>query len=300
MNQWQALLIGTRPPTLLLGISPVLLGSALGVSQILGQGDSIKPSNIVVFVLAIVSVVLMQSAANLVNDVKDAETGVDGEGRKGPLRMVQAGLLSRDFAVKAYRVMLGVSVLLGLGLSFYGGKTTIILAVICSLVAYLYTGGPKPLSHLGLGEIVALIFFGPVAVLGSAYLQSLTWQWQDLFWSLGPGFLAAAVMAINNLRDRRGDSKVGKLTLAVKLSDKWGQQLPWLLIMMSLIVFLSYSLWNNVWVGGLAISFIFLQLLRKFVQPLLFPKADLLNQALKKTSLFVAVYCLLYAIVVML
>ena len=300
MKQWQALLIGTRPPTLLLGISPVLLGSALGASQILSRGESIEAINIVVFALAIVSVVLMQSAANLVNDVKDAETGVDDEGRKGPLRMVQAGLLPKKLAVKAYRVMLGVSVLLGLGLSFYGGMAMIVLAALCSLVAYLYTGGPKPLSHLGLGEIVALVFFGPVAVLGSAYLQSLTWQWQDLFWSLGPGFLAAAVMAINNLRDRRGDSRVGKLTLAVKLSDRWGQQLPWLLIVMSLVVFLSYSLWNNVWVGGLAISFVFLQLLRKFIQPLLFPKAELLNQALKKTSMFVAVYCVFYAIVVML
>ena len=206
MNTWKAILIGVRPPTLLLGISPVLLGTALGFREVLGSGQALSWLNDVMFLAAISVVLVLQSPANLVNDVKDAESGVDNEGRVGPLRVVQAGLLSAEKAKKAYQIMLLMGVVIGCILSVYGGPSMIALALVCALAAYAYTGGPKPLSHLGLGELVALLFFGPVAVLGTAYLQSLSWQWSDLIWSLGPGFLAAAVMAINNLRDRRGDA----------------------------------------------------------------------------------------------
>ena len=284
-----------RPPTLLLGISPVLLGTALGFREVLGSGQALSWLNAVMFLAAISVVILLQSAANLVNDVKDAESGVDNEGRVGPLRVVQAGLLSAEKAKKAYQIMLLMGVVIGCILSVYGGPSMIALALVCALAAYAYTGGPKPLSHLGLGELVALLFFGPVAVLGTAYLQSLSWQWSDLIWSLGPGFLAAAVMAINNLRDRRGDAELGKKTLAVKLSDEQGERLPLVFIGLSLFLFLAYALSRDVYLLGLGASAIMFKIVQAQIQPLIFPKADKLNQALKMTSVFVVLYCVMYS-----
>ena len=300
MNNLQALVIGVRPPTLLLGISPVLLGSALGLKWHLETGKDLGLLNGLMFFAALLVVVLLQSAANLVNDVKDAESGVDNEGRVGPLRVVQAGLLNKNVAKQAYKAMLFAGVAIGFILATYGGLELIGLALASALAAYLYTGGPKPLSHLGLGEVVALLFFGPVAVLGSAYLQSLTWQWSDFVWSMGPGFLAAAVMAINNLRDRRGDKQVGKFTLAVALSDRQGELLPMFFISMSMLVFIAYAVVQDIWILGLATSILMIKILDLLIRPLLFPKADLLNKALKSTSMFVVLYCILYSILVLL
>lgn len=300
MSPAQAILLGIRPPTLLLGISPVLLGSALGYRYLVEhlQGNP-NLTNIMSFVAALLLALLLQAGANLVNDVKDAESGVDTEERLGPKRMVQSGLLKAATARKAYRWMFMGAVAIGLLLAFSGGWPVVVLPLICAAVAYLYTGGPKPLSHLGLGEFVALMFFGPVAVLGSAYLQSSHWQFADLLWASGPGFLAAAVMAINNLRDRRGDLQSGKYTLAVRFGDPFGEKLPWQLIRISLGIFVLYCVVNSNWVQGLLLAALLLLLSQRYVRPLLFPRADLLNKALKATSLFVVVYCLAYVWVVL-
>ena len=85
------LLLGMRPPTLLLGISPVIVGFSLAVAYRQSFSGSWQP-----FVIALAFVIALQGAANLVNDVKDAATGVDNESRVGPLRVVQAGFSFSD------------------------------------------------------------------------------------------------------------------------------------------------------------------------------------------------------------
>ena len=144
-----------------------------------------------------------------------------------------------------------------------------------------------------------MVFFGPVAVLGSAYLQSKAWQWSDFLWSLGPGLLAAAVMSINNLRDRRGDKRQGKKTLAVLLSDRVGQGMPWVFIQLSMVIFLLHSIASKRWIIGLILSAAMLRLLQQQLKPLIFPESRKLNRALKYTSMFVGIYCLSYVLVIL-
>ena len=67
MKPWQAILVGARPPTLLLGISPVLLGSALGYQHLVKDLEQTAGwVNGIVFLAAIGIVILLQSGANLV------------------------------------------------------------------------------------------------------------------------------------------------------------------------------------------------------------------------------------------
>ncbi len=290
----KAIIIGSRPATLLLGVSPVFLGTALGY-----QGNDRK-LNIVTFALALLVVILMQSAANLINDVKDAESGVDNEHRVGPMRVVASGLLSKNAATWAYASMLAAALLIGVGLGSYGGIQLVIIALFSCLFAYLYTGGPFPLSHYALGEFAALLFFGPVAILGSAYLQSRSWQFEDMAISLGPGFLAAAVMAINNLRDRETDRLTKKKTIAV-LAPLWlGNQLPWFFILLSLFCILDFAVKSDKLILG-TILFVILWLVSFLgLKPLLNWRRQRLNEALKKTSIFVVFYCFLFSSLVLL
>ena len=82
----------------------------------------------------------MQAAANLVNDAKDAENGIDSEERKGPKRAVQSGLLSLNTVKNAYRFCFGVSILLSLVIAYYGGIYVLYAALISAVFAYAYTG----------------------------------------------------------------------------------------------------------------------------------------------------------------
>ena len=68
MSTIKAILIGIRPPTLLLGISPVLLGTALGLRYLLDTNQTLGLRNLLLSLIAVAAVLLLQSAANLVNE----------------------------------------------------------------------------------------------------------------------------------------------------------------------------------------------------------------------------------------
>jgi 1,4-dihydroxy-2-naphthoate polyprenyltransferase len=63
------------------------------------------------------------------------------------------------------------------------------------------------------------VFFGVVATAGSAYVQTEHLTGLALAASVPVGFLATALLVVNNLRDIPGDAVSGKRTLAVRLGD---------------------------------------------------------------------------------
>ena len=67
-----------------------------------------------------------------------------------------------------------------------------------------------------MGEIFVLIFFGPVAVGGTYYLQTLEINMTVILAGLSPGLISTALLTVNNLRDIHTDEKAGKRTLAVR------------------------------------------------------------------------------------
>jgi 1,4-dihydroxy-2-naphthoate octaprenyltransferase len=89
---------------------------------------------------------------------------------------------------------------------------------LCSLAAgWSYTGGPRPIAYGPLGEFFVFVFFGLVAVGGSYYVQTLNLSAAALIAAALVGLHAAAVITVNNTRDREGDAANGKNTLAVRL-----------------------------------------------------------------------------------
>lgn len=298
----KAFILAARLPTLLVGVAPVLLGNVLGLYMMPRLTETVTSMNYVMAAVTILAVMLMQTGANLVNDVKDAERGVDSAVRVGPVRVTQAGLLGPEKVRLAYRVCFVLSLLLaGVGV-YRGGWEIMALGVICVTVAYLYTAGPKPLSHLALGEVMSLIFFGPVAVLGTIYLQTMEWKWHALPASLGPGFYAAAMMAINNYRDRDTDREAGKVTLAIRWGDAVGQRLPAYFLYIGTI-FLGFGTWSilhmdplTLIVGALGVAWIYFRL-KPFLSS---PDPYELNHVLKRTGRFSLVMALVYIVVVLL
>jgi 1,4-dihydroxy-2-naphthoate polyprenyltransferase len=68
--------------------------------------------------------------------------------------------------------------------------------------------------------VFVFVFFGLIAVMGTAYLQSDTWSITALAAAIPAGLLVTNILVINNLRDLPTDRTSGKLTLAVRLGER--------------------------------------------------------------------------------
>ncbi|TMD34650.1 MAG: 1,4-dihydroxy-2-naphthoate polyprenyltransferase [Chloroflexi bacterium] len=69
----------------------------------------------------------------------------------------------------------------------------------------------------GLGELFVFIFFGLVATCGTVYVESLRLTPLAVLAGCGIGFLATAILVLNNLRDIETDAAAGKRTLATRI-----------------------------------------------------------------------------------
>jgi len=117
-------------------------------------------------------------------------------------------------------VAFGLAVLLGLYLVWVGGWPILVIGVLSILAGLAYTGGPWPFGYHGLGDVFVFVFFGLVAVMGSAYLQTGRWTTLAAAAAVPVGLLVTNILVVNNLRDLPTDRDAGKRTLAVRLGDR--------------------------------------------------------------------------------
>jgi 1,4-dihydroxy-2-naphthoate octaprenyltransferase len=208
MTCFEKWILAARPKTLWASIAPVVVGTALAY----GDGAHHWPSALI----ALACAVLIQIGTNFANDYFDYEKGADTEERMGPLRVTQSGMVSPTTMKWATAVIFFFACVGGAILTWRGGWPIAVVGLLCILSGLLYTGGPYPLGYLGLGDLFVLIFFGPVAVGGTYYVQALQVNTTVLVAGMGPGLLITAILTVNNLRDIEVDRKAGKRTLAVR------------------------------------------------------------------------------------
>ncbi len=171
------------------------------------------------FLVTLVAAVAIHAATNLVNDYYDHIRGVDTAASIGPSGVIQRGLLQPQTVLVGAVVLFAVGGLLGLRLVAVVGWPVLVIGIVSLLAGYAYTGGPLPLGYLGLGDLVVLVFMGPVIVLGSYYVQTRTVVPTAVWASLPMGALVTAILVVNNLRDLEGDRAHGKRTLATVLGS---------------------------------------------------------------------------------
>ena len=163
---------------------------------------------------------MIQIGTNFANDYSDFHRGADTEQRLGPVRVTQSGLISQSAVRLGIIVAFGLAVMLGAVLAWVGGWPIIAIGVFSILAGLAYTGGPFPFGYHGLGDLFVFVFFGLIAVTGTAYLQSGEWNAFALALSVPIGLLVTNILVVNNLRDRPTDIVAGKRTLAVQLGDR--------------------------------------------------------------------------------
>jgi 1,4-dihydroxy-2-naphthoate octaprenyltransferase len=207
-------LLAARPATLPAAIVPVLVGTGAA----LHDGHPLQP---LTFVVTLLTALLIQIGTNFANDVFDFHKGADTAERLGPLRVTQGGLVTPRQVLVATYLTFGLALILGLYLVVLGGWPILLIGVLCVVAGLTYVGGPWPFGYHGLGDVVCFIFFGMLAVLGTAYLQAGELSALAIWAAVPVGCLVTAILVVNNLRDIDTDRAVGKRTLAVLLGRRW-------------------------------------------------------------------------------
>ncbi len=197
--------------------------------------------------LVILNGLLLQILANVVNDYGDFLRGSDGAGRLGPPRAMQMGWLTeRAMRIGIATLLLAISIF-GLWLVYLVGPVVLVAGLIAILLCLWYTLGPWPLAYLGFVEIIVFVVFGPMIVLGSYFVHTQSFALDVLVISTSPGFLAAALLLTNNLRDINQDKKNHKRTMAVRCGEAFSRKAIIAFIFgaavgpLCLVAFFSYS-----------------------------------------------------------
>lgn len=212
-------LAGARPPTLPAAVVPVLVGTAAvaGPADELGAGRGI---DLLRFLAAAVVALAIQVGTNFANDYSDGKRGTDAADRVGPLRLVGSGLVPAATVKRAAVLSFAVAALAGLWLAAVTSWWLILVGAVCIAAGWLYTGGPRPYGYAGYGELFVFVFFGLVATIGSAFVQTGGLEPLAESAAVPVGLLATALLVVNNLRDIPSDKRAGKVTLAVRVGDR--------------------------------------------------------------------------------
>ena len=205
--------LGARPRTLPAAIVPVLIGTAVAVSE----SEEVSAANALPRVaLALFVSLALQVGVNYANDYSDGVRGTDDD-RRGPMRLVAAGRATPAAVKTAALLALTSACVAGLVLAALTTWWLILLGFACVAAAWLYTGGPRPYGYAGYGELFVFIFFGLVATVGTTYVVNESIGLLAWYSGAVSGCLSVALLMVNNIRDIDGDLRSGKRTLAVRL-----------------------------------------------------------------------------------
>jgi len=275
----------SRPKTLIASASPVLVGAALALNT--GLFD------LTAFLFTMATALCIQIGTNFANDYFDFVKGADTSARKGPLRVTQAGLVSLREIKVATAITFILAALFGCYLIWHSSIAIAFLLALSILFGIIYTGGPYPLAYLGLGELFVFIFFGPIAVASTFYLQTQQFSWEAVLAGIPLGALSSAILVVNNLRDIEEDRAAGKKTLSVRFGKAFGKFQFTLAIFLAFIplpFFFRKNPFSMLAVMALLPALSVLLAILKNKDPLL------LNEALAKTARLLFIYTLLFCI----
>ncbi|MHB1509948.1 MAG: 1,4-dihydroxy-2-naphthoate polyprenyltransferase [Acidimicrobiales bacterium] len=210
MSTAAAFVAGARPRTLPIAVVPVLVGTAVAGAQ----GHVIWWRSVAALIVSLA----LQVGVNYANDYSDGVRGTDAD-RVGPVRLVAGGLATPGAVRLAAWLSFCVAGLAGLALAIATSPWLLLVGAVSVAAAWFYTGGPRPYGYAGFGEAFVFVFFGLVAVVGSAYVSLGRVTGLAVLAAVPVGLLSVAVLVVNNLRDIPTDALSGKRTLAVRIGD---------------------------------------------------------------------------------
>lgn len=234
-RQWIA---GARPRTWANAFGPVIAGTGVAAYDDAVHWGKAFLALIVAWALII--------GVNYANDYSDGIRGTDAD-RTGPLRLTASGIARPHQVRNAAFAAFGVAALTGIWLAALSSWWLVVVGALSILAAWTYTGGKNPYGYKGYGEVSVFLFFGLVAVMGTAYSQTASLTWLSFWVATAVGATSAAVNLANNLRDIPTDRANQKITLAVRLGDARTRRLYQCLVATPLLVSVLLGICYTPW-----------------------------------------------------
>jgi 1,4-dihydroxy-2-naphthoate polyprenyltransferase len=211
-SRWRIWLMAVRYFSFTASAIPVVIGSAMALID--------RRFDPFLFFVMLLAAIVCHTGANLANDYFDHVKGIDTAESLGPSKAIQQSLLTPAEVKRGMIVAFAIATALGLIIVSQTGWQVLALALASLAAAFFYTGGPKPLGYMALGEVTVLIFMGPVMIGGAYYVMADRLTWDVLLVSVPIGFVVAAILHANNIRDIELDRKASKVTLATLLGRR--------------------------------------------------------------------------------
>ncbi|MEM7434457.1 MAG: 1,4-dihydroxy-2-naphthoate polyprenyltransferase [Myxococcota bacterium] len=282
----RAWVLAARPATLAAAFAPVAVGTACAWRAGGFRADAA--------LAALLGAFLIQIATNLANDLFDFEKGADDEQRLGPTRAAQAGLLTVAELRRGIAFVLALAFGVGLYLVAVAGPWVVAIGLGSILAGLAYTGGPFPLAYNGLGDVFVMLFFGFVAVCGTAFVQVGSVPAVAWVAAIPMGALATGILVVNNVRDVEGDSRANKRTLVVRFGrDNGVREYILLLVVTYATPFVLWGLYQTTaWV---LLPLLTIPLALRLARSVKVDRGTTLNETLAGTAKLLSVFGVLLA-----
>ncbi len=224
----------SRPFTLSAALAPVLVGSSLAFRE-----GMFSPW---LFALVLLGSLLVQAAANLVDEYSDHDRPEGNQKLLAPYKVIALGLLSSTAVKRGAIVYFAIATAIGLYLAAVSGWPILAFCLGSAAAAYFYSAGPRPLGTIGLGQPIVFLFMGPVMVLGAYYVQTRVFTLEALWLSLPVACTVTAILAANDIRDLEEDRAAKKQTIATWLGRSFANWEWTLLVAAAFLVVLGLAL----------------------------------------------------------
>jgi 2-carboxy-1,4-naphthoquinone phytyltransferase len=211
-------LAAIKPPMYTVAIVPITVGSAVAYAE-----SSVINLNILgTFLLSAIAIIAW---LNISNDVFDSDTGIDVNKAESVVNLT--GNRNLMFWLANLFLLLGI---LGIvAIAWWQQDLTVIAIVLLScFLGYTYQGPPFRLGYQGLGEIICLICFGPLALSAAYYSQTQSWSIANLAASLIIGISTSLILFCSHFHQVKDDLAAGKRSPIVRMGTELGAKvLKW-------------------------------------------------------------------------
>jgi 1,4-dihydroxy-2-naphthoate octaprenyltransferase len=188
---------------------PVVFGTALAV--VIG-GASFSP---LLFFWAIATMVVLHSAANMLSDVFDFRHGLDRDVTPVSGAVVR-GWLTASQVFRGAAVLFALGAISGLLIAFRTGRSLFIVGGIGLAVGIGYT----LLKARALGDLAVFLDFGLLGGAGAWIVQTGSFSWLPVLWTVPMAMLVIAILHAHNWRDSVSDGERRVRTVAGLLGDR--------------------------------------------------------------------------------
>jgi 1,4-dihydroxy-2-naphthoate octaprenyltransferase len=206
LKKW---LLSIRPWSFPASTMPVIFGTSLAV--VYGNANL----NWLRFLMALLAMVILHSAANMLSDVFDYKRGLDDVVTPVSGGIVRGWITTRQ-AITGSVILFVLGSALGIGLVLMTGKTLLFIGGVGVVIGVFYAG----LKYHALGDMAVFLNFGILGSLGAWVVQTKTFSWIPIIWTVPMAMLVAGILHANNWRDSLSDTKKKVRTIANLIGDK--------------------------------------------------------------------------------